>query len=451
MVAQISDGVAQGNYMLGRNPERYDVPDTTELEQVQRWLLRLSIEHLHGPEQIEYSQDELVVLCLMRNGQQYVESFIEHYRSLGAKHLVFLDNGSTDGTVEALMGYEGVTVLRTNVLYKRYLILMKRYLIERFGRGRWTLSVDIDELFDYPYSDVLGLREFLGYLNEQEYTAVVSHMLDLFPEKPLSEAAAPGEGSLKETNRFYEVSHVKARDYQLVGDIGNKISNEDIRFYNGGVQQRVFGIGPLLSKHPLVFLDEQLRPMDLSDHWVGNAHVADLTGVLLHYKLNGGLYQLVQREMEERRYVSRHGKYDKYQEVLENNPKLQIKRPLSLELESVNDLVGNGFLSVSADYLKLVQQRNPEKLVEQAKELTQTLNSTKRRVQQLQARVSERDQQITSLEQQVEELGAEVERRGSQAESLRRQLDGITSSKSWRFLDGINGVRKKILVRLVKK
>ena len=35
---------------------------------------------------------------------------------------------------------------------------MRKYLSERFGRGRWTLNVDVDELFVYPYMDVVGLR-----------------------------------------------------------------------------------------------------------------------------------------------------------------------------------------------------------------------------------------------------------------------------------------------------
>jgi glycosyltransferase involved in cell wall biosynthesis len=77
-----------------------------------------------------------VVLCLLRNGRPYVRSFAEHYASLGAKHLVFLDNGSTDGTVEALREYDNVTVLRSTLPFKRYQFSMKRYLIERFGRGR---------------------------------------------------------------------------------------------------------------------------------------------------------------------------------------------------------------------------------------------------------------------------------------------------------------------------
>jgi hypothetical protein len=39
---------------------------------------------------------------LVRDGRPYVRSFVAHYSSMGVKHLIFLDNGSTDGTVEAL-------------------------------------------------------------------------------------------------------------------------------------------------------------------------------------------------------------------------------------------------------------------------------------------------------------------------------------------------------------
>src|SRR5215203_4779881 len=106
------------------------------------------LEHLHGPEEVDYGPDELVVVCLVRDCRLYVKSFVEHYLSLGVKHLFFLDNESTDGTVEALKGYENVTVLRTTLPYKRYEYPMTQYLIERFGRGRWCLCVDIDELFD---------------------------------------------------------------------------------------------------------------------------------------------------------------------------------------------------------------------------------------------------------------------------------------------------------------
>ena len=112
--------------------------------------LESQIRHLHGPEEVTYAPDELVVVCLVRDGRPYLKSFIEHYFSLGAKHIVFLDNGSTDGTVSVAQSYENVTILQTELSFKEHQGFMKRYLVTRFGRDRWILYVDIDELFDYP-------------------------------------------------------------------------------------------------------------------------------------------------------------------------------------------------------------------------------------------------------------------------------------------------------------
>src|ERR687898_2576586 len=99
-----------------------------------------SIEHLYGPEEVPYAEDELVLLCLLRDGRPYLKSFLEHHFSMGVKHMFFLDNGSTDGTVEALKEYDNVTVLRTALPYKENKYLFKQYLIERFGKkDRWCL------------------------------------------------------------------------------------------------------------------------------------------------------------------------------------------------------------------------------------------------------------------------------------------------------------------------
>src|SRR5215210_225800 len=173
-----------------------------------------SIEHLYGPEEVPYDEDELVLVCLVRDGRPYVRSFVEHHTSMGIKHMFFLDNGSTDGTVEALKEYENVTVLRTTLPYKRYKGSMKQYLIERFGRGRWCLCVDIDELFDYPYSDVVVLGSLLGYLNERSYTAVVAQMIAMFPEEPLSDRASHLlDEPLMKRHRFYDISNTRRQYY----------------------------------------------------------------------------------------------------------------------------------------------------------------------------------------------------------------------------------------------
>src|SRR5215218_9388839 len=113
--------------------ESKDASANPILDQVRQWILYHNVEHVHGPEEVAIEPDELVVLCVARDGRPYVRSFVEHYASMGVKHMVFLDNGSTDGTVEALQEYDNVTVFRTRLPFRNYQLYMRRYLIHRFG------------------------------------------------------------------------------------------------------------------------------------------------------------------------------------------------------------------------------------------------------------------------------------------------------------------------------
>src|ERR671921_1608603 len=296
-----------------------------------------SIEHLYGPEEVPYAEDELVLLCLLRDGRPYVKSFVEHYLSMGVKHLFFLDNGSTDGTVEALKGYENVTVLQTTLPFKRYQVSMRQYLIERFGKkGRWCLYADIDELFDYPYSDVVGLSSLLGYLNERSYTAVVAQMLDMFPEEPLSgRASNPLDEPLKERHRFYDISNIRRENIKALPRFrNNSLESDEIEFFSGGIRSTLFRSTSLLTKHPLMFLDGRIKPMDDSSHWVDNARIADLTCVLFHYKfLDGHFHKQAARAVREGQYYNNSALYKKYLQILEGNPTLQVKQETAREIE----------------------------------------------------------------------------------------------------------------------
>ena len=429
---------------VGRGRHRLDVPDSPLMERVLRWILEHNVEHVHGPREVDYGIDELVVLVLLRNGRPYIKPFIEHYFSLGVKHIVFLDNGSTDGTVEALQNYENVTVLRSRLPFKKYNITLKQYLVERFGRGRWTMNADIDELFEYPYSDVVSLKALLKYLNDNFYTAVVTYMLDMFPETLLSaDSPATDYESLKELHRFYDISDVRTLDYSEVGDIGNVVANERIEILQGGVMQRVFGTSPLLTKHPLIFLDDRLTPHDLSDHWVGNARIADFTALFLHYKLSANLYGLVRREIEERRYNNLHGKYDKIHKVLAEAPSLLMRNDTSKELKSVNELVGTRFVSVSKQYMRFVEneaQRNGHYSEESRSErLAEAFFNAR-------AEVAAYGRKTRELQQELKKLRAESRRKRAalnRARNAEMQIEAIQASRSWKTL----AVFKRIRIR----
>src|SRR5215203_7552643 len=438
-------------------------------------ILHSSIEHLHGPEEVPYGGDELVVVCLVRDSRPYVKSFVEHYRSLGVKHLFFLDNGSTDGTVEALKNYDNTTVLRSKLPYKGYRLAFKRFLIDRFGkRDRWCLYADIDELFDYPYSEVVGLNSLLGYLNSNSYTAVAAQMLDMFPEEPLSgrEETLQDE-PLKERYRFYDISYITRTSIkERLRLRNNTLESDDIEFFSGGIRGAIFGARPHLTKHPLVFLDGRVMPMEGlsldSDHWVANAKIADISCVLLHYKfLDGYFHKQAAQAVQEENYWNDSADYKRYLQVLDKNPTLQVKRESARELRGVNDLVENGFLVVSEEYMMVVYQEEERKgagehtpplrgeplrderggLEEEAAALYWARAQAK--AQSL--RANRLKQQLKELREQnqreVERLSRRLARFRKKNRNLTHQLQSIRGSRSVRLLNKLGRIRERILGR----
>ena len=86
-------------------------------------------------------------MCLVKDGESWIREFIEHYQRLGFKHIVFLDNRSTDEAIHLAKKYQNITILKTDVSFKNNNVLLRRYLVNRFAKNRWSLTVDIDELW----------------------------------------------------------------------------------------------------------------------------------------------------------------------------------------------------------------------------------------------------------------------------------------------------------------
>jgi hypothetical protein len=377
-----------------------------------------------------------------------------------------MDNGSTDGTVEALRAYgDNVTVLQTGLPFEEYQKYLKQYLVTRFGRDRWVLYVDIDELFDYPYSDVVDLSSFLRYLTGKSYTAVVAQMLDMFPEKPPSGQMSEPDEPLKELHRFYDISNITRQSYYSLRDSGNTLASEEIEVHREGIHKTVFGHHALLTKHPLMFIDEKISPIDPGPHWAGGAHVADITCVLFHYKFTADFHDRVVRNAKEESYANDSAKYKKFLETLERDPELYIKRETAQELRDVNDLVDNQFLVVSRDYMVLVDEEErkrvpdtntgesnePRRLAEAFEKASAEARTQARVARLLKQQVENFEKQLEGREnrglERLKRLRKENRSLETENNNLRRQLQAIADSRGWRMLDGLGRIRARVLPR----
>jgi hypothetical protein len=312
-------------------------------------LLRPRIRHLHGPAGVQYGPHELLVITVVRNGALYVKSFMEHYEALGVAHCVFLDNRSTDGTVDRLRGYSRVTILQTDAPYDRYENTMKRYLAERFSSGRWNLCADIDELFDYPHSNRLPLAGFLRYLDHHGFTAVVAQMLDMFPDVPIGALEGRPDDRLPGQHTYYDVSAVDRRPYEW------SRAPATVRMHWGGIRRTVFGTDNGLTKAALVRMDGRVRPF-VEWHQATGASVADVTGVLRHYPFAGTFREKVEDAVRSGRYgATTTDEYRAYARGLARAPVLQLKGPNARQYDGLEPLLADGFLVASEQYRRWVE------------------------------------------------------------------------------------------------
>ena len=314
--------------------------------------------HVAGPQNARAGPEQLAVVCLVRDGAPYVRDFVTHYQALGAAQIVLLDNGSRDETLALALAHPDVTVLSCPLPYREYMNELKRFLIRRFGRRRWSLCVDIDELFDYPGSDRLPLAGLLRYLRHYGYNAVVGQMLDMFAAEPAQPGGEPDERGLRERFPLAQLAHVQPKSYERYEAV-NSISNPAITVMHGGVRKALFGTDVYLTKHPLIFLEAPVQPITPSAHGACGARVADLSCVLYHYKFIKDFAQRVRQAVAEENYYLASQEYKQYLAVLEREPVLSFDLPGAWPVASADELVERGFLAVSDQYLRWVARAGP--------------------------------------------------------------------------------------------
>jgi len=316
-----------------------------------RSIVGLTIQRLHGPSEIEAGPDEAIVVCRVKDGEEYIKAFIQHHLDLGVKHVVLLDNGSADNTVAFACQYDSVTVLRSRLPFRTYSRTFLAFLREQYSKNCWCLCLDIDEFFDYPYSDKVTLRALLKYLNERSYNLVLANMLEMFADEPFSRLESL-EFS-RELYSHYDLSRLKHRNFP--SDLKDMV-DPGVRQYIGGVRRVVFRRSGPLHKYPLCFLGPELSCVDIGYHEVlgGRAKIADLSGVLFHYQFTGSLRSKCLSAAREKQYFVASEKYGRFLEVLNAEPDLNIRHKARdpREFRETNELLDAGFLYGSEAYLE---------------------------------------------------------------------------------------------------
>ena len=141
---------------------------------------------------------EIRLFSAVRDERVRLPHFVRHYRAIGVDRMIFIDNGSSDGTTEWLLAQPDCHVFFTRDSYaaSTYGVDWVNALIGRYGVGHWCFLVDADELFVYPDFETRPLQDYVRALDAEGAEGVFAFMLDMYPEGPLEAAVLDDDTDL---------------------------------------------------------------------------------------------------------------------------------------------------------------------------------------------------------------------------------------------------------------
>ena len=297
---------------------------------------------LHGPSRVMLGASDCAVVSLMKDAAWFVGPFIRHHQA-----------------VAIASGFDNVTVIRNTLPARSYECLLRSLTARQVFRGGWLLFVDSDELFEVPFGKGAALPRLTAYLDAQGYTAMASQMLDLFSADDYATTRALDyEATISAFDRYSlsEITKVPYHDREVIGFnwfVRENRCEAAVQWLIGGLRHEVFGEDCVLTKHSLV---RNLPGIELMSHphCASGVVLADVTGLLRHYKLAGDYLDRDRRNIL--RGVWDHAEDARRVAVAGAGTDFTISVSDPRPWRGPQDLVAQGFLIASERYQRFIRQ-----------------------------------------------------------------------------------------------
>lgn len=290
----------------------------------------------------------ILAFATVRNEMGRLPHFLDHHRTLGVDHFLFVDNASDDGTGEFLTEQPDVSLWSTDASYKmsRFGVDWLTVLMMRYGHGHWCLTLDADELLIYAHHDIRDLRALTDWLDVTGRASMGALMLDMYPRGPLGQGA-----SVATPDPIDAIPYFDAGNYVMIRQ--PKLEN---LWVQGGPRARAFfhadpRRAPTLSKVPLVRWNRSFAYVSSTHSLLPRRlnHVYNIdgseapTGILLHTKFLPEIIAKSAEEKQRRQHFENSSLYEGYYDALTDDPILWCEQ--STRYMGWQQLEGLGLLS----------------------------------------------------------------------------------------------------------
>ncbi|KAE9631168.1 glycosyltransferase family 2 protein [Parasedimentitalea maritima] len=274
--------------------------------------------------------DDILLVSTVRNEKIRLPYFLHYYRGLGVNHFLFVDNDSTDGTEEYLRGQQDVSLWHTTASYRRatFGVDWMNHLKRKFAHGHWTLVVDPDEFFIYPFCDTRPIRALTDWLDNSDIRSFSAMLIDVYPKGRIDEVPYSAGQNPLEIAPWFDSGNYSVKKNPTYGNL----------WIQGGPRRRVFFAdepekAPALNKIPLVKWDRRyayvssthaLLPRGLNQVYETNGG-EKASGALLHTKFLDTFTAKATEEVTRNQHYAQSAEYKAYADTMQGQPDLWCK------------------------------------------------------------------------------------------------------------------------------
>jgi hypothetical protein len=323
----------------------------TEVNKVQLYVKQIDSK------QVVNDKNEIRLFAIARNESLRLPHFLKYYTELGVDKFFIIDNNSIDDTVEIALSCHNAHVFSVDEPYRNHWNWME-YFLEKYAMDNWCVVVDIDELFVYPNINRIPLQKLARYLESQNYGAIRSFLLDLYPDKPLSQT-----GYLQGTNplEFCNFFDSDFEEAEIVLADKNRWRLFETVVYLGGMRDRVFGndlptnlkafrrLPYHLSKISF-FKNTRKSYLTQGMHAINGSKISDIHGVVCHTKFMQDFISEVEEEARREEHYGNAILYKIFNHTLSANPSISLWHPNSKKLEKQTQLYEFNLLKTSEKF-----------------------------------------------------------------------------------------------------
>lgn len=296
------------------------------------------------------------LISLGRDGDHLTKAFLEHYKNLGFKSFIFLDNNSKEECVSHLIDEASaldcdISIYRCNLSYKHFKHSMKNFLVALIPVGTWTFCADSDEFLVLP-NGLRDVTQVIDYLEEKEFDTVQYHLLDMFSDKPLHTLTDETEWSLSDLEHHYPYFDISTlRSVQ--------IKESACLQHRGGVRLKHFGVIPLLTKSTFFkkTCETNLRSSHsfLASFTSRPRKVADFTLFAQHFKFNSRYADGLEQAVREKSYYNNSSECRPLFDRFSVDASYTLNTETSLKYQDCEQLLALNFITFSEDFQNHLQ------------------------------------------------------------------------------------------------